>query len=115
MRQTKYKFMHEKEFENIKLMQKAGLTPNQVKKISDRSTGTLSCIWRAETFEDYKKLRSPRPKAEAVSKEIPVTFGANEFDQNIVQSLQGIADSLSVLDKRLTHIENGLVSKRKWL
>ena len=51
-----YTSINQKEFDNIKLLQKAGLRHGQACRVTKRAEGTIRRIYQSETLEEYKKL-----------------------------------------------------------
>lgn len=97
MKKPGYKQMTEEEFNNLKLMQQAGLSTTQTAKITKRSTSTLSYIWRSGTFEDYC-LRVHKKAVQQVEASDPDE--TIELLRSINESLKFLVEHLPVPEKR---------------
>jgi len=51
-----WKQLTKEEFENMKLLQSAGLKAGMVVKVTKRSGGTVSNVFRCNTFKDYQQF-----------------------------------------------------------
>lgn len=52
-----YKHLREKDFDQVKLLQGAGLTISQVCGLTKRSHSTVSLLYRAKSWQDYKAIK----------------------------------------------------------
>ena len=53
---SKYKYVTEKEFEQVKLLQQAGLTQTQIGKVTGRHPASVKKMFTVQTFEEYQAL-----------------------------------------------------------
>lgn len=122
------KYVREKEYNNIKLMQRAQLSTKEVAKITDRSKPTVKRIFDSNTWEDYqnenkrltaliesRKATKVEPEAKP---QVPVQ--ATIYEDAFVQSLNsineglvGIRQALDSIDTRLTFLEEHVPVKVK--
>lgn len=57
------KNISEKEFDSVKLMQKAKLSKNQIAKITDRGWSSVDHMFQADTWKDFLEQRKARHDA----------------------------------------------------
>lgn len=98
-----WKSIKQKEYDNIKLLQQAGLKVSQAVKITGRSYVTVSNVYKSKTLEDYKTVQQP--------KETTTTQVANTIDQTLVfrdllKLLNNMASKLEDIETSVKWIEN---------
>lgn len=111
MSKRKYKYLNEKEFNNIKLLQQAGLSMNKASQVTGRSPSTTSYIFQAESYEDYKKHQKIRLMAHPPTKAKETTEAtepAQIENKSVQYMLQNINDNLVELRNLYTDMSNSL-------
>lgn len=126
-----YKYLTKEEFENMKLLQSAGLKAAMVIKVTKRSGGTVSAVFRSNTWEDYKKFNSEYRKAKE-NKKASILQGVgtdkievasiipepkDEIGAKLAQScvVQDSLDRIAVALERLADAWEKTPSKKGWL
>jgi IS30 family transposase len=130
MKNVTRKMLTSKEFNNIKVLQGAGISISQASSVTGRSNATISRIFSNDTYELYKahiKEANAKTKASREAKQtaevvldvegerVPV-----KQEDELVKLLQNIDESLKDIDRRLHTIENSTVFRssattRRWV
>lgn len=112
------------EFDNIKLMFKAGLSPRQIKTISKRSDGAVYTIAKMGSYEQYKEVSNARFKnwkkkedeqkvAKAAAEETP-RIPVKQVDSTLELAKAFNNFSLKI-DLLIGRIDEVLETKKPWL
>lgn len=95
-KKASYKVISEKEFQNFKLLQSAGLTDKLLAQVSGRSPSTVSFMKLADTLVDYHRLiseKSARQKAKLrAEKEKIADYEPLVFERDEVITLENEDD-----------------------
>jgi len=111
--------MTEQEFNKIKTLLNAGITPQQVEEFTGRSTSTTHIVQNVNTWLEFKKYRArqyreriakeARDKIED-KKEVLNNFDKSRAGEDAVAIVKSYTNMLREVNQRLNDIEKALVS-----
>jgi hypothetical protein len=101
------KHISENEFDNLKLLQKKGLSQAEAVRVTERSSSLVSRVYNAETWDGYKgtvklfNLERNHPEQLEVVNEVESAQPELE-DHRIMDKLQQIENHLKVQDQQFS-------------
>lgn len=107
----KYTFITQREYDNMKLLQNAGLTIAQAHKVTNRSPITVSKLFKSSSLEEYKQLSSYKKPKEIVQEASQTTLDLTT-NEEMVQLLLSINDKLTRIEKHFEQSTNAKETKQ---
>lgn len=110
---SKYTNVTEQEFNNMKMLQEAGLKASKAARVVGRTTPTVSKVYSSKDWEAYKAPKE-KPFEEVFTLDEPGEKTTDVEDNTLI--LQNINDSLVAINERLEWLADNVVVQepRKW-
>ena len=103
-----------KKYKNIKLLQKAGITVKQTQSLTGRSNATVSTIYRATDYVDYKAVLREYTENKYATKAVSATDTITQPTDNakdVADALINIYEKLDAMHESIKWIENHTEAK----